>query len=71
MKSIAEAMNLGKNLGIDPKLLVEIMSMSTSACWSLTKSNPMPGVDPNSPSSRDYENGFSCELLKKDLKLAQ
>lgn len=60
MRSIAEAMNYAKAMGIDTKILVDILSTSTSSCWSLTKSNPFPNVIENSPSSRDYENGFSC-----------
>lgn len=32
--------------------------------------NPVPGVLETSPSSRDYENGFACKLIQKDLQLS-
>lgn len=32
--------------------------------------NPVPGVVPGAPSSRNYEGGFAAELMLKDLKLA-
>lgn len=32
--------------------------------------NPCPGVLENVPASRDYEGGFACELMLKDLGLA-
>lgn len=46
------------------------MEISTSSCWSLNKNNPMPGVDENSPASKNYEGGYACGLMKKDLDLA-
>ena len=32
--------------------------------------NPIKGVQPNSPASRDFEGGFKTELAKKDLDMA-
>ena len=32
--------------------------------------NPRPGNNPNSPSSRNYEDGFQTGLMKKDVGLA-
>lgn len=70
MRSIAEAMALGVAGGIDPKILTKIMSKSTSNCWSLEKDHPVPGVDPESPSSNEYQNGFASQMALKDLLLA-
>ncbi len=70
MRSIAEALNLGRNLGMDLKVLSDIISKSTSNCWSLTCANPAPDVDPNSPSSKNYDAGFSSNLMAKDLQIA-
>ena len=67
MRSIAEAMSYADAMGIDIKALLDILSTSTSSCWVLNKSNPMPGAFENQPSSRDYENGFACDLSRKDL----
>lgn len=71
MVSVAEALALGKKLGIDDKILTNIMKVSSSRCWSLDASNPVPGVMENVPASRNYERGFGCELMLKDLKIAE
>lgn len=70
MIGISEALALGKNLGMDSKILTNIMKVSSSRCWSVDTYNPVPGVMENVPASRDYERGFACELMLKDLKLA-
>ena len=46
------------------------MSVSTSRCWSVDTYNPIPGYLPNTPAGRDYEGGFACDLMLKDLGLA-
>ena len=70
MAGLSESLSLGVKLGIDPKILSEIMSVSSARCWSLDTYNPIPNIMSNVPSSRDYENGFSMELISKDLKIA-
>lgn len=70
MISVAEALNLGIKMGMDSKTLSNIMKVSTSRCWSVDTYNPVPGVLENVPASRDYEGGFSCELITKDLGIA-
>jgi 3-hydroxyisobutyrate dehydrogenase len=70
MIGTAEALALGKKLGMDPKKLSEVMSTSTARCWSVDTYNPCPGVMENVPSSRNYEGGFSCSLMEKDIGLA-
>jgi len=71
MIGTSEAMNLGKKLGMDPKLLASIINTSSGRCWASEINNPAPGVLPNSPASRDYEGGFGAALMTKDLSLAQ
>lgn len=68
----AEAMHLGRRLGLDPKNLSELINSETSGgrCWSSQVNNPVPGVVANSPAERDYEGGFGVELMRVDLKLA-
>lgn len=70
MIGTAEALQLGINNGLDPKVLSEIMLKSSGANWSLEKYNPVPGVLPNVPASRDYQGGFMVKLMQKDLGLA-
>ncbi len=57
-------------LGVDPKVLSDIMSVSTAQCWSVDKSNPVPGVHPNSPASQNYSCGYYSEWMLKDFNLA-
>jgi 3-hydroxyisobutyrate dehydrogenase len=70
MAGLSESLALGVKLGIDPKVLSNVMAVSSSRCWSLDTYNPIPGVMENVPSSRNYENGFSMELMYKDLRIA-
>ncbi len=70
MIGVSEALSLGGKLGIDLKILSNIMNTSSSRCWSSDTYNPVPGIIPNVPSSRNYENGFACELMLKDLKIS-
>jgi 3-hydroxyisobutyrate dehydrogenase len=70
MAGLSESLSIGVKLGIDPKVLSDIMAVSSARCWSLDTYNPIPSIMPNVPSSRDYENGFSMELITKDLKIA-
>ncbi|KAK0668090.1 NAD binding domain of 6-phosphogluconate dehydrogenase-domain-containing protein [Cercophora samala] len=48
----SEALNIGVKAG---------------QCWVTSKSNPVPGVQDNVPSSRGYEGGFRIELCAKVL----
>ena len=70
MAGTAEALQLGINNGLDPKVLSEIMLKSSGCNWSLEKYNPYPGVQENSAASRGYTGGFMVDLMLKDLGLA-
>ncbi|ORY14067.1 3-hydroxyisobutyrate dehydrogenase-like protein [Clohesyomyces aquaticus] len=65
----SEALNIGVKMGLDPKLLTDVINVSGGQCWVTSKSNPVPGVQQNVPSSRDYEGGFRIELCHKVLKM--
>uniref|UniRef100_T1ISS3 3-hydroxyisobutyrate dehydrogenase, mitochondrial n=1 Tax=Strigamia maritima TaxID=126957 RepID=T1ISS3_STRMM len=71
MIGVAETMNLGMRLGLDPKLLNKIINSSSGRCWSSEIYNPVPGVVEGTPSSSNYEGGFSTSLMTKDMSLAQ
>jgi 3-hydroxyisobutyrate/3-hydroxypropionate dehydrogenase len=66
----AEAMNLGIKWGLDPKVLGNLINVSTGKCWPSEINNPVKGVVEGSPASRDYSGGFGISLMKKDLGLA-
>ncbi|KAI0147651.1 3-hydroxyisobutyrate dehydrogenase [Xylariaceae sp. FL1272] len=66
----AEAMNLGIRWGLEPKVLANIINVSTGKCWPSEVNNPVKGVIDTAPANRDYSGGFGISLMKKDLKLA-
>ncbi|QIL91343.1 3-hydroxyisobutyrate dehydrogenase [Microbulbifer sp. SH-1] len=70
MIGTAEALQMGVDNGLDPKVLSDIMRASSGGNWSLEKYNPYPGVMDNVPAARDYQGGFSVALMLKDLGLA-
>lgn len=70
MIGTCEALQLGADHGLDPKVLSEIMLASSGRNWSLELYNPWPGVMENVPASRDYAGGFAVNLMNKDLGLA-
>jgi 3-hydroxyisobutyrate dehydrogenase-like beta-hydroxyacid dehydrogenase len=63
----SEALNIGTKMGLDVALLTDVINVSGGQCWVTSKSNPVPGVQANVPSSRDYEGGFRIELCRKVL----
>ncbi|XP_072303896.1 3-hydroxyisobutyrate dehydrogenase a [Eucyclogobius newberryi] len=71
MIGTAETMNLGIRLGLDPKLLTQILNMSSGRCWSSDTYNPVPGVMEGVPSGNNYQGGFGTTLMAKDLGFAQ
>lgn len=63
----SEALNIGTKMGLDVGLLTDVINVSGGQCWVTSKSNPVPGIQANVPSSRDYEGGFRIELCAKVL----
>ncbi len=70
MVGTSEALQLGIDNGLDPKVLSEIMLKSSGRNWTLELYNPCPDVLPNVPSSNQYQGGFMVDLMAKDLGLA-
>lgn len=52
-------------LGLDPKLLVQILNMSSGRCWSSDSYNPVPGVMEGVPSANNYQGGYGTTLMAK------
>lgn len=42
-------------LGLDSKILTDIINSSSGKCWSSELYNPVPGILKNAPSSKNYE----------------
>ncbi|WP_444889365.1 3-hydroxyisobutyrate dehydrogenase [Microbulbifer sp. VAAC004] len=70
MTGTAEALQLGVDKGLDPKVLSEIMMQSSGNNWSLANYNPYPGAMENVPAANGYSGGFTVALMLKDLGLA-
>ncbi len=70
MVGVAEAMNLGVALGIEPGVLAGVINTSSGRCWSSDTYNPYPGLMENAPAARGYSGGFGTDLMLKDLGLA-
>ncbi len=59
-------------MGLDKKILANILNTSTGRCWASDTNNPVPGaLDTPIPSNKDYAGGFGVGLIAKDLGLAQ
>jgi len=69
MSGTCEALNLGIDNGLDPKVLSSIMLQSSGRNWALELYNPCPGVMENTPASNHYQPGFMGKLMLKDLGL--
>ncbi|MGR5076631.1 3-hydroxyisobutyrate dehydrogenase [Photobacterium swingsii] len=69
MSGACEALSLGIDNGLDPKVLSDIMLQSSGRNWALELYNPCPGVMPNVPASNQYQPGFMSKLMLKDLGL--
>jgi len=70
MAVTGEAIALGAAHGLDPKVLSQMMAVSTGRSWATEVCNPWPGVLENAPASRGYSGGFGNDLMLKDLGLA-
>jgi 3-hydroxyisobutyrate dehydrogenase len=71
MIGTSEGFALADRLGLDRQKLFDISSKSSGQCWSMTSYCPVPGPVPGSPANRDYQAGFTADMMLKDLKLAQ
>src|SRR5690625_4277294 len=66
MIGVAEAMNLGMKLGMDPHTLAEVINHSSGRCWSSDTNNPVPDICPDAPASRDYHGGSDSGVRQKE-----
>lgn len=72
MIGTAETLNMARRLGLDPKLMTDILNISSGRTWVSEGYNPVPGCGASTtPSSNKYDGGFRSTLLTKDLNLAQ
>jgi 3-hydroxyisobutyrate dehydrogenase len=70
MCAASEGIAFGEKMGISPKILTDVTSVSTGRSFVVTDYNPYPGVDDTAPSTNNYEGGLSTLLMLNDLNLA-
>lgn len=71
MIGTCEAFSLARKLGLEPKTFYDVSSRSSGQNWSMTSYCPIEGVGPESPADRNFEAGFSADMMLKDLRLAK
>jgi 3-hydroxyisobutyrate dehydrogenase len=69
LTAASETFVLGKRLGLDPKVLFDVMSNASGDCWALHNFCPVPGLVAGSASDNDFRPKFSARLMSKDLQL--
>lgn len=69
--AVSEAFVMGEKLGVDRKILYDVISTSTGNSYMLSNACPMPGPVPTSASSNGFKPGFKAKLMLKDLRLSQ
>jgi 4-hydroxybutyrate dehydrogenase/sulfolactaldehyde 3-reductase len=65
LTAVAEGMVLGVKAGLDPDLIVDVLSGTAAGCWQLEN------VFRNKVMQGDFAPGFKASLAFKDLGLAQ
>jgi 3-hydroxyisobutyrate dehydrogenase len=71
MIAVSEAFILGKQLGLTPQKLFEVVSHSSGHCWVMDNYVPVAGVLDNVPANHAYQPGFTATMMLKDLMLSQ
>jgi 3-hydroxyisobutyrate dehydrogenase len=66
----SEAMNFALRYGMDPFVLQRAIAVSSGRNAVNEFMNPVPGVHPNAPPSKNYRGGFKVQLMRKDIGLA-
>lgn len=72
MLGTAEAMLLGIKLGLEPKMLADIINSSSGRCWASEINNPAPAaLEKGAPADRDYNGGCVGLARMTLLRLGQ
>lgn len=71
MAVAAEAMVLAERLGIEPRIVHEVVTSSSGGSWALQNYCPVPGLSPGAASNNAFKPGFTTALMLKDLKIFQ
>ena len=70
LAAVAEGLNIGVRAGADPRMMYEVISKASGACWGLPTCFPYPAIVPKVPANNAFAPGFMVDLMRKDLGLA-
>lgn len=70
MCGTSEAFALAQKLELDLNIFSHLVNLSSGRSWVTEYNHPVPSIDKKSPSSNNYDGGFSSGLLLKDIQLA-
>ena len=70
LAATCEAAVLAERLGLSAKTFYDVASVSSGDNWALRTWYPIAGVTETAAVNRNFEGGFSTDLLLKDLGLA-
>ena len=65
MIGVSEVMHLGQAMGLEAKVLTNVLNASSGRCWASEIYNPVPGILPNVPASKEYNGGFATAMMLK------
>jgi 3-hydroxyisobutyrate dehydrogenase len=68
--AVSEAFRIAEGFGVSAQVLTEVIGKSSGNTWVMEHMHPVPGLVEQAPSNRDYEPGFTTDLMAKDLGLA-
>jgi 3-hydroxyisobutyrate dehydrogenase len=69
--AVAESYAIGQGLGLDPKILYDVVSTSSGQTNIGLRNPPVAGIVETASANRNFQPGFTIALMLKDLRLAQ
>jgi len=69
--AVAESYAIGQGLGLDPKILYDVVSTSSGQTNIGLRNPPVAGIVETASANRDFAPGFTIALMLKDLRLSQ
>lgn len=68
--AMSEGAQLAEQLGLDPKVFWDVVSVSSGSSWAVKTWYPVPGVVEGAAANRNFDATFSVGLAHKDASLA-
>lgn len=70
MIGLSEACLLGKNCGLESKVLFDIINSDSGESWCSSVNHPLPGMIKTAPSTDKYKGGHNASHIYDDLNAA-